>query len=191
MRESTSRFPMKWLPFLIGIGISVILLVVFFVTFFSGQSTRDAAVERYIRCAYVYDADAASLAVPDAVWSRFVENGGRSKTDTVTHLEENAFVYAENTYGEYGTDLRFSHDVTDSEDLGDAAKKDISDTYGISLSAITEAETLTVNVTVEGNLKTETETVTLTYIELNDTDGYIVEAFPLLSSLTLPDENAA
>lgn len=183
MRESTPRFPVKWLPFLIGIGISVILIVVFFVIFFSGQSTRDAAVERYIRCAYVYDADAASHAVPDTVWNHFVDNGGHSKADTVAHLQENAFVYAENTYGEYGTDLRFSHDVTDSETLDDAAQKQLADTYGFSLTALTEAETLTVDVTVEGNLKTETESVTLTYIELNDTDGYIVEAFPLLSSI--------
>ena len=183
MRKSAPRFSAKLLPILIGIGISVILIVVFLVRFFSGQSVRDGAVERYIKMAYMYDADAASLIAPDAVWERVVENGGLSKTEMVNHLSENAFVYAENTYGEYGTDIRFSHDVTDSDDLDESAKKALSDTYGIALSAITEAETLTVDVTIEGNVKTEVETVTLTYVELRDTDGYIVEAFPILSRI--------
>jgi len=181
---SAPRFPVKLLPVFIGIGISVILIIVLLVSFFSGKGAMDTAVEQYIKGSYMYDAHAVGQLAPDEVWTWVAQNGGTSKTDTTAYLEKNAFVHAEDMYGKFGTDINFSHDVTDDEDLTDAQIKTICDTYGINLTSVDEAQTITVEITIEGNLKTDTDTVTLTYLELNDGNGYIVEAFPFLTRIS-------
>ncbi len=181
---SAPRFSVKSLPVYIGIGISVILIIVLLVTFFSGKDARDSAVEQYIKGSYMYDAHAVGQLAPDEVWTWVAQNGGTAKPETTAYLEENAFIYAEDMYGKYGTDINFSHDITDDEDLAEDRIKTICDTYGIKLTSVDEAQTLTVDITIEGNLKTAEDTLTLTYLELDDGNGYIVEAFPFLSRIT-------
>ncbi len=182
--SSAPRFSAKQLPVYIGIAVSVILIIVLLVVFFSGKGAMDNAVEQYIKASYMYDAAAVGQLAPDGVWEWVAQNGGSSKTDTTAYLEKNAFVHAEDMYGKYGTDINFSHDVTDDEDLSDEQIHTICDTYGIKLTAVDEAQRITVEVTIEGNLKTAEDTLTLTYLELDDGNGYIVEAFPFLSRIT-------